>query len=597
MKRHVSKLVSLVVVLFLFLTTSVTVVNAEQTWVQDSNGWRYGENDTFITSNWAVIDGYTYYFNSSGYMITGWQLIDGSYYFFNEEGHMVTGWLEYAGKWYYLDESGAMRTGWVNVSDKWYYMDENGVMLTGWQKTDGAWRYLDTDGAWINDSSGEIGSIKGIDVSYWQGTIDWDKVKADGIEFAFIRVGHGERKLDTKFIENIKEANRVGIPVGVYFYSTAQTIEQSILDAQFVLDNIQGYTISYPVVVDMEDSSQVNLGKQAITEMTKAFCDEIRASGYTPMVYCNEYWYTNYVDFSQLGDVERWIARYKVKPDFSIERDIWQAGSTTRINGIQGNVDIDFGYTNYATLITPRTAWNSTYVKTPGIWKQNAKGYWYAHLDGTYTSNNWEFINGRWYFFNDEGYNCTNQWVFTNNEWYYVDETGARVIGWRVIGDKWYYFDANGRMASGWQLVNNNWYYLGTENDGSMKTGWQVINNNWYYLGAANDGAMKSGWQYIGDKWYYLGATSDGAMKCDWQYINDKWYYLGNWSDGAMKSGWQYINNRWYYLGLSQDGAMKTDWQLVNGTWYYMYASGEMAHDTWIGQYYVNSSGAWTNTR
>lgn len=597
MKKNLGKLVTLVALVLVVLATSATSINAEQAWVQDSKGWRYGEDGSFITSNWAVIADKTYYFDASGYMVTGWNLIDGNYYYFDDTGYMVTGWLSYAGNWYYLAESGAMQTGWINDSDKWYYLDSNGVMLTGWQKINGAWRYLNPQGVWINDNSSEIASLKGIDVSYWQGTIDWDKVKADGIEFAFIRVGHGARNLDSKFVQNVKEANRVGIPVGVYFYSTAQSVEQSILDAQFVLESIQGYTISYPVVIDVEDNSQAALGKQTITEITKAFCDEIRLAGYTPMVYCNENWYRNYVDFSQLGDVERWIARYSVKPASDISRDIWQAGSTTRIDGINGNVDIDFGYTNYATTITPRTSWDSSYVKTTGVWKQDSKGYWYAHLDGTYTTNDWELINGKWYFFNGEGYNCTNQWISTNNEWFYVDENGSRVIGWRAIGDKWYYFDANGKMTSGWQYVNGLWYYLGAANDGAMKTGWQVVNGNWYYLGTANDGAMKTGWQYIGDKWYYFGDANDGAMKCDWQYINGKWYYFGNRSDGSMKSGWQYLNNRWYYLGDVTDGAMKTDWVFVGGKWYFLYEDGHMAANTWVGNYYVNASGEWTQTR
>ena len=594
MKKVVGQLATFFALVLLIVITSISTINAEQAWVQDARGWRYGENGNYITSEWATIANQTYYFDASGYMVTGWQNIGGKTYFFTEYGNMLTGWLDAGGKWYYFDASGEMQRGWIEEAGKWYYLDSNGVMLTGWQKIEGYWRYFNPSGEWIDDNSAEIGSMKGIDVSKYQGTINWDKVKADGIEFAFIRVGHGTRVLDPYFVENVKGANRVGIPVGVYFYSTAQSVEQSILDAQFVLDSIQGYTISYPVVIDMEDNSQVALGTQMITAITKVFCDEIRLAGYTPMVYCNENWYRNYVDFSQLGNVERWIARYSVKPASDIPRAIWQAGSTTKINGIEGNVDIDFSYYNYGNSIVPRTSWDGTYHKTTGLWQIGAKGYWYLHLDGSYTTNGWEYINGKWYYFDGEGYCCTNQWLFYNDKWSYVGNDGACVTGWQSFGNTWYYFDENGVMLTNWQYINGQWYYLGGTNDGSMKTGWQFLSGQWYYFGSSADGAMKSGWQYVGDKWYFFGDANDGAMKYNWQYINGQWYYLGGANDGSMKSGWQYLSGQWYYLGESNDGAMKTGWVYTGGKWYFLYDDGHMAANTWIGGYYVNASGAWT---
>lgn len=601
------KIVSLFLAMTLLFST-VPVYAAEPHWEMTEGGWRYyDENGDYVVSSWievtetddAGVETTTYYFiNADGYMVTGWADIEGSRYYFNSEGARITGWYQEAGKWYYFDAEGKMVTGWVHIEEDWYYMDASGEMLTGWQKVNGAWKYFNSEGKWIDDDSAIQNTITGIDVSYWQGTIDWDAVKAEGIQFTFIRVGHGERKLDTKFVENIKEANRVGIPAGVYFYSTAQSVEQAILDAQFVIDSIKGYTISYPVVIDMEDASQVNLGKQAITDMIIAFCDEIEAAGYTPMIYCNENWYKNYIDFEQLGDIERWIARYSVKGSSNIERDIWQAGSTTRLNGINGNVDIDFAYTNYSKIITPRTEAVSTYQKTTGLWKQDATGYWFVHLDGTYTTNGWENINNKWYYFDAKGYMLTEQWMYLDNKWYYVDEDGTRAEGWKAIGDSWYYFDANGVMQTGWAVVNGKWYYFGGVHDGAMKSGWQWLNNNWYYLGDANDGAMKTGWQYIGGKWYYFGDANDGAMKYSWQYIGNKWYYLsGSIHDGAMKTGWQWIDGDWYYMDETGSGAMQTGWQYVGGKWYYMYEWGNMAHSTWIDNYYVDASGAWTQTR
>ena len=663
------KLVSLILAITLLFST-VPVYAADAHWEQDQIGWRYvDESGNYVVSSWVTsktgegVDRY-FYLNADGYMVTGWYYIDDAYYYFAEDGARYSGWLKDSGKWYYLGQDGKMVTGWALVGEHWYYMAEDGEMLTGWQKVNGVWRYFNSNGEWVDDNAAIQNTITGIDVSYWQGTIDWDAIKNEGVQFTFIRVGHGDRKLDTKFVRNITEANRVGIPAGVYFYSTAQSVEEAILDAQFVIDSVQGYTISYPIVIDMEDSSQENLGKQAITDMVIAFCNEIRAAGYTPMIYCNENWYKNYIDFSQLDGIERWIARYSVKGSASIERDIWQAGSTTRLNGIKGNVDINFAYTNYSNIIIPRTSYSSNYQKTTGIWKQDSVGMWFSHLDGTYTTNGWEEIQGNWYYFNASGYVVTNQWMYINNSWYYVDTDGARAEGWSCINGKWYYFSEDGIMQTGWLYVNENWYYLGDSSDGVMKTGWQYLNNKWYYFGDVNDGVMKYDWQYINDKWYYFGDKHDGAMKYDWQYINNKWYYFGGEQDGVMRFGWQWINNKWYYFGDAHDGVMKTGWQYINGQWYYfgeehdgamkydwqyinnkwyylsdnvhdgtmktgwqyirgqwyymdqtgsgamltgwqyingqwyyMYESGQMAASTWIGNYYVDSKGVWTQTR
>ena len=105
-------------------------------------------------------------------------------------------------------------------------------------------------------------------------------LKNDGIQFAFVRAGHGDHTLDTYFQQNMTNAAAAGIPTGVYFYSTAQNEAQAVQDAQFVIRSMKGYLVSYPVVIDLEDSSQAHLNKQQIGKIAKAFCDEIRAAGY-----------------------------------------------------------------------------------------------------------------------------------------------------------------------------------------------------------------------------------------------------------------------------------------------------------------------------
>ncbi|NCB92930.1 MAG: N-acetylmuramoyl-L-alanine amidase family protein [Clostridia bacterium] len=214
----------------------------------------------------------------------------------------------------------------------------------------------------------------------------------------------------------------------------------------------------------------------------------------------------------------------------------------------------------------------------------------------------WQQVNNQWYYGNSNGKIATG-WVNVGSKWYLMSESGAMLTGWQTVNGTRYYLSSStsdGSMKTGWQNIGGQWYYM--NRSGAMLTGWQKINEKWYYL-STSDGTMKYGWQKIASKWYYLGASNDGAMKYDWQKLGNNWYYLGTSSDGAMKIGWQKLGGYWYYLGSSpDDGAMKTGWQKVNGTWYYLYGNvspaGHMAAQTWVeGKYYVDASGAWTQTR
>ena len=523
--------------------------------------------------------GYWYGYSDGTYPQNQWLQIDEKWYWFDGDGYAANGWLQLNNKWYYFDESCAMLTGLQEITNaegvtNTYYLNTNGEMLTGWHRIGADWHYFGLKtGAMMGDNAHEKGTLKGIDVSKWQGEIDWNAVKEFGIEFAFIRLGHDDHVLDPYYIKNIKAAEAVGIPAGVYFYSTATTAAESLSDAQFVIDNLQGYNISYPVAIDLEDSSQSSsMSREQITAIGKAFCDEIRKAGYTPMVYCNENWYRNYVDFNSMGDVERWIARYSDSHNENLPKHIWQAGSTTRIAGINGNVDINFGYKDYTQVITPRTASDPGYVKSAGVWIQDPQGWWYCHTDGSYSKNQWELIEGTWHWFNEAGYE-------------------APATGWQLLENEWYYYDTNGSAANGWRMVNGSWYFM-AEN-GKMLTGWQFINGKWYYLDETGNGAMKTGWLTVVNLWYYLVTSDGGALADGFMVIIVSWYYLDPLNKGVMLTGWQFINNNWYYLGGAGDGSMKTGWQKVGANWFYMNGSGAMAANTYIGSYYVNEDGVW----
>jgi len=622
-------IIGLLTVLIMTSLYSISSFAAEGSWKSNAIGTWYEYSDgSYPANEWAFIDNEWYWFDQNGYAVKGWRMISGKWYYFDTDFTMVTGFRgikNSAGikEYYYFSDSGHAVTGWVLIKDEWHYFgsncamvtgyqaiptesgvkyyifDDDGVMLTGWQKiNDTDWRYFylsgSNKGAMQSDYSYQNNSIKGIDVSVWQGKIDWQKVKDFGIEFAFVRLGYGNKNLDIRFAENMKGANEVGIKTGVYYYSTAMTPEEALRDAQFVIDNMDGYTVSYPVAIDLEDTSQsVKLTKAEITELARVFCDEIRKAGYTPMIYCNENWYKNYIDFSSVGDVERWIAKYGGSYNDDISRDVWQAGATSVIDGITENVvDIDFAFTDYSDVVTPRTTADKNYVKSRGVWRWNEIGMWYSYLAGGYPANQWLEIDGVMYWFNEAGYEDTpSGWQLINKEWYYFNSYGNAHSGWLNLGGKWYYTEKSGKMTTGWKNISGIWYYFGDSKDGVMKTGWQYISGAWYYFGKTNDGKMYTGWQNIGGKWYYLGKAGDGSMKTGWQYIDNKVYYLGSTGDGVMKTGWQYISGEWYYFDYS--GVMKTGWQQINNKWYYLNNDGIMAYDTWIDNYYVDKNGVW----
>lgn len=241
------------------------------------------------------------------------------------------------------------------------------------------------DGIMIQNSMEELGIMGyGIDVSEHNGTIDWAKVKAAGVDFAIIRVGYrgyGTGKLvqDTKAVYNIEGALNAGINVGVYFFSTAITEEEAREEARMTVDIIKDYDITYPVVFDNEGMYLLNGQKQRDydltpeerTDMAIAFMDEVKSCGYAPMMYASSSAYYDYFEVSRLeNNYVIWVAQYlyyddegNLFPDFetavsaskkttySRTYTFWQFSSGGQIDGISGNVDLDFVYSeDYDTL-------------------------------------------------------------------------------------------------------------------------------------------------------------------------------------------------------------------------------------------------------
>ncbi len=197
----------------------------------------------------------------------------------------------------------------------------------------------------------------GIDVSYYQGSIDWQQVKNAGIDFAILRLGYrgysaGTLVEDERFREHIAGASAVGIDVGIYFFSQAINVQEAQEEAYFVLDRLGDYMVRYPVMFDWEiignkPARTDGLSTQTLTACAKTFCDIIANAGYTPGIYFTKYLgYVSY-DLSQLSDYDFWFAEYSKAPSFYYNFDMWQYSDTASIPGIKGRVDMDICFKQY----------------------------------------------------------------------------------------------------------------------------------------------------------------------------------------------------------------------------------------------------------
>jgi len=201
-------------------------------------------------------------------------------------------------------------------------------------------------------------TVNGIDVSKWQGDIDWQKVKAAGIKFAMIRLGYGSADgstcgLDGYFEKNVANAVKAGVDIGCYFYSYATSVAAAKKEAAYVISVLQKYkgVFTYPVAFDLEDKTQQNLGKTVLTDMVIAFGDAIEKAGFYCALYSNLDWLKNRLDDTRLTRFDHWLAQWASAPTYTGAYGMWQNSSKGTVNGINGNVDTDVAYKDYPTVI------------------------------------------------------------------------------------------------------------------------------------------------------------------------------------------------------------------------------------------------------
>lgn len=206
-------------------------------------------------------------------------------------------------------------------------------------------------------SSNNVGTgISGIDVSKWQGTIDWNKVKASGVDFAIIRAGFGKlaSQEDPMFDTNMSNAKKAGVNCGVYWYSYATTVEEAYQEAEVCYSIIKDYSYEYPVVFDIEDKTQVSLSTALISEIIDAFCTTLQGKGYYVSLYSYYNFLTTKVYASVLAKYDIWVAHYGVsKPSYAGAYGMWQYSRDGVVDGIPENtVDLNYAYKDYPYLIS-----------------------------------------------------------------------------------------------------------------------------------------------------------------------------------------------------------------------------------------------------
>lgn len=258
--------------------------------------------------------------------------------------------------------------------------------------------------------------FRGIDVSKWQGNIDWNRVKASGVDFAILRAGYGSvsSQKDVTFEDNYQNAKAAGIPVGAYHYSYAKDVAGAKREAQTFLEWIKGKQFEYPVVFDIEESATYNLGRNTVSEIIKTFCSIVEAAGYYVSVYTNKNWLDHVVSDEVKSKYDTWLAQWTSTPSYIGPYGMWQYTSSGVVDGISGRVDMDIAYKNYPEIIkrkqlngwsgadVPQTPESKAYAAGKSLALNNTPIYISAtskkiagYKSGTYYVYDGNVINGR----------------------------------------------------------------------------------------------------------------------------------------------------------------------------------------------------------
>ena len=240
-------------------------------------------------------------------------------------------------------------TGWQNIDGRTYFFNKEGNKVTGEQVIQGAKYLFNSDGS-LHTGSGTLG----IDVSTWNGNIDWSKVKNSGVSYVIIRSGfrgstQGALIEDNRFRQNMQGATNAGLKVGIYFFSQAINEVEAIEEASMVLSQVKGYSIAYPIFIDVEPSGgrADGLSSGDRTKVINAFCQTIQNGGYKAGIYANKTWLEKKMNIGALSGYKIWLAQYNDTVTYGGKYDMWQYSDKGVISGIGEKVDMNLSFLTY----------------------------------------------------------------------------------------------------------------------------------------------------------------------------------------------------------------------------------------------------------
>lgn len=240
-------------------------------------------------------------------------------------------------------------TGWQTIDGKTYYFDKNGNPVKGDQVILGAKYVFASDGSIVKGSG-----TMGIDVSKWNGNINWGAVKNSGVSYVIIRCGYrgsstGALIEDPMFRKNIQGASAAGLKIGIYFFTQAISEVEAVEEASMTINLIKKYGISYPVFIDVEGSGgrADGLSRDARTNIVNAYCKTIQNAGYKAGIYANKTWLESKMNMGVLNSYKIWLAQYNSQYTYKGKVDLWQYSSSGSIGGISGRVDMNISYLGY----------------------------------------------------------------------------------------------------------------------------------------------------------------------------------------------------------------------------------------------------------
>lgn len=400
-----------------------------------------------------------------------------------------------------------------------------------------------TEGVTVFNSNG----YWGIDVSHHQGEVNWEAVKAAGIDFAVIRCGYGDDLVsqdDRQWHRNVSECERLGIPYGVYLYSYATDTNMAASEAAHTLRLLEGHNPDLPVFYDMEENRQLVLGASGLAELARIYCDTVAAAGYDVGVYASLNWWQYYLTDPVFENWYRWIAEWRSSCTYTGRYEMWQYTDCGTINGINSVVDMNYWYEPIG-------------VKEDGLYKDQITGEWHYYKDGKIARD------------------YTGLVKYQSGSYYYVDKG---VIDWGYTGiaqynQGGYYYVKSGKldwgysgMASGCGMTG----YIAKGRLDTSKNGLIKVGSTWYNF---EKGAVLQNYtglvKYKSGSYYYV---NKGII--DWghtgiaQYNQGGYYYVKSgkldWSYSGMATGCgmtAYIAKG--RLDTSKNGLVK-----VSGVWY-----------------------------